>query len=275
VAIILDPKSLEELQSGADLGPGGSIWRDPHVQRQLLATHLDDSTTAATRGPEAVQRTIALLTDGVRAGAAVLDLGCGPGLYAQQLADAGFDVTGVDMNAASIEYARELGRGSARYVEADYAQGVPEGDFDLVMLVYLDFGTHLPSVQQALLREVHRRLRPGGRMVFDYLDARVAESHRDGRDWEVSATGGFWAPEPYLVLTETTVEPLQLAQRIRYTLVTEGQMRRFDVWEHCFTPEAITAMCAEAGFAGVALHRGVLTGVDPQADDVVFAVAEA
>ena len=271
----LDSHLLAELSSSSGGASGASIWRDPHVQRQLLAAHLDDSTPAATRSPEAVKHTIDLVTEGLTPGASVLDLGCGPGRYAQRLADDGFDVTGVDVNRASIDYARHHVRGRLRYVEADYTRDLPAGPFDLAVLIYLDFGTHLPDVQRALLRDVRRRLRPGGGLVLDYLDAAAADRHRGGRDWQTSATGGFWAPGPHLVLSETTVEPHRLAQRIRYTLLTEQELRRFDVWEHCFTDDTMRSMLAEAGFTEVSLHRGVLAGYDPQADDVTFVVATA
>jgi SAM-dependent methyltransferase len=273
VAISLDPHLLADLSSSSGEPLAGSIWRDPHIQRQLLAVHLDDSTAAATRTPQAVQRTMELLTAGMAPGASVLDLGCGPGRYAQKLADDGFDVTGVDFNSASIEYARQNARGRLRYLEADYTQDLPAGPFDLAILVYLDFGTHLPHVQRALLRDVCRRLRPGGRMVLDYLDAAAAERHRPCRDWEASESGGFWAPGPHLVLSETTVEARVLARRIRYTLLTEEAVRAFEVWEHCFSGDTIRSMFAEAGFADVSLHRGALAGCDPDADDVTFAVA--
>jgi hypothetical protein len=75
------------------------------------------------------------------------------------------------------------------------------------------------------------------------------------------------------VLSETTIEARVLAQRIRYTLLTEEAVRAFEVWEHCFSWDTIHSMFAEAGFADVSLHRGVLAGCDPDADDVTFAVA--
>jgi SAM-dependent methyltransferase len=273
VPISLDPHLLADLSSGSGEPLGGSIWRDPHLQQQLLSAHLDDSTAAATRSPQAVRRTIEFLTARLAPGASVLDLGCGPGRYARQLAADGFDVTGVDFNRASIEHARQDVRGRLRYLEADYTRDLPVGPFDLAILIYLDFGTHLPEVQCALLRDVCKRLRPGGRLVLDYLDAKATDRHRPSRGWEASATGGFWAPGPHLVLSETTVDPQALAQRIRYTLLTEGEVRRFDVWEHCFAEDTIHSMLAEAGFADVSLHRGVLAGHDPQADAVTFAVA--
>lgn len=273
MAITVDTQVLGELAADAQGEPGGSIWRDPHVQRELLATHLDQSTTAATRSAEAVARTVGLLADGLGPGASVLDLGCGPGIYCRALASRGLDVTGIDMNAASIEYARSLGGPGIVYVEADYTRRMPAGPFDLVLLVYLDFGTHPPDTQRRLLREVSARLRPGGRLVVDVLDATAAARHAAGRDWEASASGGFWSAAPYLLLSETTVRPEVLAQRIRYTLLTGSQVRRFDVWEHCFAESSIRAMLADAGFAEVVVHRDVLAGCDPQADDVVFVTA--
>lgn len=272
--LTLDPRLLRELAVGPG-APGGSIWRDPYVQRQLLAAHLDESTGAATRSPEAVERTLELLVDGLAPGSAVLDLGCGPGLYAQRLADRRFDVTGVDLNAASVAHARKHATAGVRYLEADYTQQTPTGPFALAILVYLDFGTHLPQVQRDLLREIHARLSPGGRLVFDHLDAPAAAGHTAGRDWQASATGGFRSADPYLLLSETSLEPGARARRTQHALLTGGDLQCFDVWEHCFDDQPIRALIAEAGFSTVDLHRNVLSGAGPQADDVVFAVATA
>ena len=275
MTISISAALLAQLATDGSVASGGSIWRDPHVQRQLLAAHLDPASPAATRAPEAVARTVALVTAGLAPGAAVLDLGCGPGVYARALARQGCTVTGVDFNAASLAYARAHGGGSVRYVEADYTSSMPDGPFDLVVLIYLDFGTHLPHVQQGLLRAIRRRLSPGGRLVLDFLDAPVARAHRPSTAWEVAPSGGFWSASPYLLLSRTSVDAAARAQRIRYTVVTDSDPRVFDVWEHCFAEESMRAMLEEAGFAGVEFHRGVLAGVDPQAGDVVFAVATA
>lgn len=275
VTISIDLDVLRQLESGAAPGTGASIWRDPHVQQQLLLAHLDESLDAATRVPATVEATVDWLVDGLPPGAAVLDLGCGPGLYAQRLADRGFEVTGVDFNAASIEYGRGRAGGAVQYVLGDYAVEMPEGPFDLIVIIYLDFGTHLPRVQLRLLDMIRSRLRPGGRFIFDYLDADAAMDHSEGRDWVASATVGFWAPGPHLLLTQRYVDEAACAQRINYTLLTEDGTRRFDVWEHCFTGATVRGMLLDVGFSGVDLHRGVLGDADDDHDHVVFAVATA
>ena len=75
MVIRLTPDQLADIETGALDESGGSIWRDPHVQEQLLAAHLDPDTPAATRSHEAVSRTIELVTRDLPTGAAILDLG--------------------------------------------------------------------------------------------------------------------------------------------------------------------------------------------------------
>jgi SAM-dependent methyltransferase len=275
VTICLDLDVLRQLESGETPRAGGSIWRDPHVQRQLLRAHLDESNDLATRRPAAVEATIDWFVEGLPEGAAVLDLGCGPGLYAQRLADRGFDVTGVDVNLASLQHARGRAQGAVRYVLGDYSVDMPQGPFDLVIMIYLDFGTHLPGVQRRLLEMVRSRLSPAGRFVFDLLDASAASQHAPGREWAASTTGGFWAPGAHLLLTQRFVDVEALAQRRHYTLLTEAGTCSFDVWEHCFTEASIREMVTAAGFSHLALHRGVLGHMSAGGDPTVFAVATA
>ena len=274
MTIRLDVAALRLLEDGRSRVVGESIWRDPYVQRQLLAAHLDPSHDAATRVPGTVAGTLAWLVSGLEPGAAILDLGCGPGLYVQPLADRGFAVTGVDFNAAALDYARARAAGTVRYVLADYTQHMPDGPFDLIVLIYLDFGTHRPTVQRDLLTSIRARLRPGGRFVFDFLDAQAAGEHHEDRTWQASTAGGFWSPDPYLLLTQTVVDRDQLALCTQYTVVTEAGIRHFDVWEHCFTDDTVRGMLTEAGFCDVDLHRGVLPPTDAHRDPL-FAVATA
>jgi len=83
------------------------FWTDPHIARQMLASHLDPTVDGASRRPETIERITNWIATsvGLRRGDCILDLGCGPGLYAERLAQAGFQVTGVDFSQNSIDYA--------------------------------------------------------------------------------------------------------------------------------------------------------------------------
>ena len=97
----------------------------------------------------------------------VLDAGCGSGRLTVALAQAGADVTGVDTNASQLEVAH--GRAAEEGVrltllEADFNGGLPlaDGSFDAVVSRLALMAADDPV---ATLRELHRTLEPGGRLV--------------------------------------------------------------------------------------------------------------
>lgn len=97
----------------------------------------------------------------------VLDVGCGAGRTTAELADRGFDVTGVDVSAAMIREARR------NFPDLDVQHGdatnlaFPEDSFAQVLFSYcgLDY-VHPESERLAALREVRRVLEPGGVFAF-------------------------------------------------------------------------------------------------------------
>lgn len=228
------------------------LWTDEHVSAGMLAAHLDPGTDAASRRPESVDATVAWLADRLPAGARVLDLGCGPGLYTRRLAQAGFDVVGVDYSARSIEYARVHG-GPARYILGDYRELTMAAKFDAVLLIYLDLGTFSPPDRHGIFERVRGWLTAGGVFLFDVAGPahRAGSEHR--RDWGV-ADDGFWAPEPHAWLTRTIHYPEQSLYLDEHVVATATGLRVYRVWERCFTPESIRAELATAGLAVQALY---------------------
>lgn len=91
----------------------------------------------------------------------ILDVGCGTGLTAADLAAQGHRVTGVDYHIEGIKNTRrELPQ--AALVQADALQlPFKEGCFEAALL--LDVLEHVPD--RALLAAVHQALRPGGRLL--------------------------------------------------------------------------------------------------------------
>ena len=106
--------------------------------------------------------------------ARAIDLGCGAGGVSLELAEAGFEVTGVDFSPVALRKARAaaerrgLGRDRVRFVRGDLTAGVVpdvEGPFDLLV----DYGTldDLPeSGRQAMAAYVAALARPGGRFFL-------------------------------------------------------------------------------------------------------------
>ena len=111
-------------------------------------------------------------------GAAMLDLGCGAGRHAKQLAARGFDVTGLDLAASSIETARASEGPRLRFRRHDMRVAFGRAAFDYVFSFFTSFGYFDdPAEQTAVIRNMARALKPGGRLVLDYLNAPYADAH--------------------------------------------------------------------------------------------------
>ena len=97
-----------------------------------------------------------------RAGERILDLGCGTGVLGLQIAAAGARVTGLDASAAMVAQARE---GGLEAVEGS-AEQMPfaAASFDAV---FSNAALHWVRDQDAMLAEVARLLRMGGRFVAE------------------------------------------------------------------------------------------------------------
>ncbi len=113
-----------------------------------------------------------------RPGAAMLDLGCGAGRHARQLAARGYAVTGLDLAAASIEAAKKYESSSLRFRRHDMRLPFGKRAYDYVFSFFTSFGYFDdPREHAAVLRNIARSLRPGGHLVIDYLNARYADRH--------------------------------------------------------------------------------------------------
>lgn len=141
------------------------FWNDPHISKGLLKAHLDPDTEAASRRPEFIDRSVEWIVSMLPEGASLLDIGCGPGLYTKRLAERGLRVTGIDFSERSITYAREHDKKSD-YILMDYLQMDFENAFDIIILIYCDYGALIPEERTDLLQRVYRALKPGGRFLF-------------------------------------------------------------------------------------------------------------
>lgn len=129
-----------------------------------------------------------------RTGGPVLELGCGTARVALPLAEAGFDVTGVDRAAAMLAVARRKllaaspdARDRLTLIEADMTAVDLGRRFGCVIVPFRSFQQLLTvGLQRALLGVIRRHLRPGGLMALHLYDPRLDVLVGDGGAGPVS-----------------------------------------------------------------------------------------
>ena len=261
----LIPQLIPLQQKPAPFTPGEPLfWNDPHISSQMLAVHLDPNIEAASRKAETIDRSVRWLIEtlGLQTGASLLDLGCGPGLYASRFAQAGFHVTGVDYSRRSIEYATKYASEHAlniTYRYQNYLELQDENRYDAAFLIYGDFCPLNPEQRARLLQNIHRALKPGGKFALDVTTREHRKRYGNKNSW-YAAESGFWKPGPHLVLEEGFDYPEQALWLDQYTVIeADGKLSVYRNWFQDYTPETIMEELSLGGFT-VEGFWGDLTG---------------
>lgn len=270
----LDINALSQLQEKPPaFAPGEEhFWTDPHIAQGMLAAHLDPDTDAASRRPETIQRSTEWIVNtlDLQAGDSVLDLGCGPGLYAARLARAGLQVTGVDFSQNSIDYAQQYAgeNGLAiTYRCENYLELEDRDQYDAALLIYGDFCPLSPAQRARLLANVERALKPGGRFVLDVTTPHLRRRAGLKNGW-YAVQSGFWKPGPHLVLEGGFAYPEEDIYLDQYiVLEADGEISVYRNWFQDYTAETIRAELEAVSFTVQSLW-GDLTGApyDPESD---------
>ena len=163
-----------------------------------------------TRDRREVGRLMDLLA--LPSGSRVLDVPCGQGRHAHLLAEAGFDVTGLDYSRHLLDVAEKRGTGpTLRYVRGDM-RALPAqwtGRFAAVLNLFTSFGFFFdPADDVRVIREFARVLRPNGVLVWHGGSRDGVMAKFLARDWWKSDDGT-------MIAHERTFDPLSGILTIR------------------------------------------------------------
>jgi len=241
---------------------GIPFWDDPHIAQSMLAAHLSPDSDGASRRHDFIRQSVDWIASlQPPDGKSLLDLGCGPGVYAEMFDDKGYRMTGIDFSQNSIAYARqsaeEKGKGICYHYQ-DYLAMEYENAFDIAVLIYCDFGVLPPGDRARLLRKVYQALKPGGIFIIDTFTQNQYTSFHDALE-AAYEPAGFWRAEPYLCLKRKKVYPEALYLE-QYTIISQGDCQTYNLWNHAFSKEELATDLKRAGF-GVIDFYGDVTGV--------------
>jgi len=250
------------------------FWQEEHISKKLLEIHLDPNDDLASRKPGFIDRSVSWIQtiappEQYRK---LLDIGCGPGLYSERLAQAEYRVTGIDFSRRSIEYARavaETQNNAITYVCENYLQMTIPDLFDFAVMIYCDYGALSTDNRKRLMKNAFERLRSGGRFLLDVCSLKQYDGFEESRTWEVQ-DGGFWSADRYYCLRndQKYMENTTLSQ---YFVVTRDEARAYHVWNHCFSKSELTSEAEATGFHSIQVF-GDVAGMPYTEDSMTIAI---
>ncbi len=256
---------------------GNSImWTEPYISKQVLELHLNPELDLASRRQQSIDSTVEFILKSCGTSSLhILDLGCGPGLYAERLAEAGHHVTGVDFSETSVAYATHQARTknlNINYVCKDYLTLDYKEMFDMVLLVYTDFGVLIPSEREKLLGVIHNALKSNGLFLFDVInDKNLEQKFQEHHTWTVEPAG-FWRDSSYLALINGfhySNEKVFLQQHIIIDQTEKIKTYRF--WTHYFEKADVINILSNNGFTDIESFENILPQTDIwNGDNITF-----
>ncbi len=209
----------------------------------------------------------------------LLDMCCGTGQLALHFLDNGYQIVGLDLSAAMLDYARAnaaayIVSGQARFIQGDASNFEMDERFGLVLSTF-DALNHLPdfTALKGCFLSVYPVLVEGGSFIFD-LNTTEGLRRWTGISIEDS-------PELMLVTRALFDETSQKAfMRISgFALSGDGLYERFEetAYEVAFPLQAVKEALLETGFHSVRFARlqDLSAPVDdPERENRIFILAE-
>ncbi len=226
-----------------------AFWDDEHISKGMLEAHLAPDVDAASRTDAFMDASADFIARRLPPEyyEDVLDLGCGPGLYAKRLRDRGYKVKGLDVSKRSIRYAKEH-FSDIDFVCQDYLALQETNKYDLVLIMYCDFAVLPPDKRKRLLKIVHQALRKDGRFMFDVFTPEAFANREESHSW-FQEDGGFFREDSYLCL-ESYIPYDDDVHLERFVLIEQdGGVEAIHNWHQAYDGNRIDEELKASGFS--------------------------
>lgn len=238
------------------------LWTDDHISKGMLEAHLAPKTEGASRCHDFIDRSVEWIAEVAPSSSYpnLLDLGCGPGLYAERLYRKGYQITGIDFSKRSIAYAKKKASDrhqNINYIYKNYLEIDYDNEFDIITLIYCDFCALTDEQRTILLNKIVKSLKKGGKLIFDVFTMMEFVDRKESNTWYVTEGSCFFKPHGHLCLESHFIydEDVRLTQ---YVIIDKDE--RVDVirdWLKYFTQETIITELKNAGFNKFQIYSDV------------------
>ena len=238
-----------------------AFWDDDHISKQMLKAHLDPDFDGASRKLDFIEKSVSWIKQVMPSQSfpSLLDVGCGPGLYAERFTAEGYTVTGVDFSRRSIGYAKDSAKKAGldiHYIYQNYLALDVGKRFDLSTMIYCDYGALSTKNRRIVLQNIYKHLNPGGKLLLDVFSMAKYHSFQEQKTWALHKSGGFWREKEYVEVNRFCKYPDHVTLE-QYIIVSDQGTDAYYLWNTYFTKEMLVKEVREAGFEICGIYSDV------------------
>lgn len=228
---LYSPKPFEKI--------GNNIWLDSLFSSFVFNSYFNSEIYGGSREPELINRTSLFFSEYFPSNKYknLLDLGCGPGLYAEAFSEKGYNVTGVDYSSRAIEYATENSKtlkSNVEYYEDDILSFQSDNTFDICTIIYQMYSTFSYQERRKLLKNVYKLLNDDGLLIFDVPTVHYYEKLSPIKVWEHREQDNSISPNEHLVLYSLEKHDNNIILNKSIYIFENQLIKKFYDWIKCF-----------------------------------------
>jgi 2-polyprenyl-3-methyl-5-hydroxy-6-metoxy-1,4-benzoquinol methylase len=210
-----------------------------------------------------IQREVHFIEEslGVEKGAVVLDLACGTGVHAVELASRGYSVVGFDLSLAMLARASDEAQErnqKLNFLQGDMREMAFEEMFDGIYCWSTSFGYFDEEKNAEVLARMHRALRHGGMLLIDIINRDFIAPRQPSLVW--------FEGEGCVCMDEMHVDFFTSRLKVKRTVMFEdGRTREVDYSIRLYNLHEVGKLMHDCGFrvvqvTGHPAHPGVFFG---------------